>query len=380
LNQSAHGDREFGYTLTRLGVRRKTVAGHWKDPAVVDRIASWGRAASGLREARSLRVARFGDNMRQVACTDGDKVEAHLRLGLSVEGYGVAELADAVRSAPPGEVDDLVAEYENSYELAPPLRRDGEHRDALRAAASIEIGLSAFLESGGFGAFTDTFEDLAGLPQLPGIAVQRLMERGYGFGAEGDWKTAAFVRIAKVMADELPGGTSFMEDYTYHLGPETPKVLGAHMLEVCPSITDAVPSCELHPLSIGGKPDPVRLVFAAAPGEGVVLGIADLGERLRLVANSVRVVTPPEPLPRLPVAHAMWEPKPDFATAAAAWLMAGGPHHTVLSTALGTEPLVDFAEMAGLELVLIDDASSTVQHAKELRWNEAYHQLTRGLR
>jgi L-arabinose isomerase len=379
LNQSAHGDREFGFLETRMRLRRKTVVGHWSDPAVAGRIGGWARAACGWHEAHTLSIARFGDNMRCVAVTEGDKVEAQLRLGVAVHGFGVGELVDAVRAVPDPAVDRLVEEYEADYELAPALRRDGDRRESLRDAARIEAGLRGFLESGGFRAFTDTFEDLDGLAQLPGIAVQRLMADGYGFGGEGDWKTAALVRIAKVMSAGLDGGTSFMEDYTYHLAPEGPKVLGAHMLEVCPSIAAGRPSCELHPLAIGGKQDPVRLVFTAAPGPAVVAGLLDLGDRFRLVANEVDVVPPDEELPRLPVARAVWKPKPDFTTAAEAWLLAGGPHHTVFSGALGSEPFVDLAEIAGLELLLIDDRTHVSDFKKELRWNQAYFHLAGGL-
>ena len=379
LNQSAHGDREFGFMETRMRLRRKTVVGHWHDPAVVDRIGTWARAACGWHEAQTLGVARFGDNMRHVAVTEGDKVEAQLRLGVSVHGYGIGELADAMRAVPDAAVDGLVDEYEAEYELVPALRRDGDRRESLRDAARIEAGLRGFLEAGGFKAFTDTFEDLDGLPQLPGIAVQRLMADGYGFGGEGDWKTAALVRIAKVMGAGLDGGASFMEDYTYHLAPDGPKVLGAHMLEVCPSIAAGKPSCEIHPLSIGGKQDPVRLVFTAAPGPAVVAGLLDLGDRFRLVANEIDVVPPDEELPRLPVARAVWEPKPDFATAAEAWLLAGGPHHTVFSRALGSEAFVDLAEIAGLELLLIDERTHMSDFKKELRWNQAYFHLAGGL-
>ena len=379
LNQSAHGDREFGFVETRMRLRRKTVVGHWSDPTVVDRIGTWSRAACGWHEAQTLSVARFGDNMRHVAVTEGDKVEAQLRLGVAVNGYGIGELVDAVRDVSDAAVDGLLDEYEQQYELVPALRRDGDRRESLRDAARIEAGLRGFLEAGGFKAFTDTFEDLDGLPQLPGIAVQRLMADGYGFGGEGDWKTAALVRIAKVMSHGLDGGTSFMEDYTYHLAPEGPKVLGAHMLEVCPSIAAERPSCEIHPLSIGGKQDPVRLVFTAAPGPALVAGLLDLGDRFRLVVNEVDVVPPDEELPRLPVARAVWEPKPDFATAAEAWLLAGGPHHTVFSRALRSEAFVDLAEIAGLELLLIDERTHMSDFKKELRWNQAYFHLARGL-
>jgi L-arabinose isomerase len=378
LNQSAHGDREFGHLATRMQLGRKTVAGHWQDPAVVRRIGTWSRAACGWHEAQSLAVARFGDNMRQVAVTEGDKVEAQLRLGISVNGYGVGELVDAVAAVEGSEVERLLGEYEHAYDVAPPLAEGGDRRDSLRAAARIEAGLRAFLDVGGFTAFTDTFEDLHGLEQLPGIAVQRLMADGFGFGAEGDWKTAALLRILKVMSTGLEGGTSFMEDYTYDLDPDDPKVLGAHMLEVCPSIAAGRPSCEIHPLSIGGKADPVRLVFTAAPGPAFVVSLVDLGDRFRLVANEVEVVTPAHDLPRLPVARALWRPKPSLGTAAEGWLAAGGAHHTVLCSALGIEALEDLAEIAGLELVVIDDETRVRDLADRLRWNQAYYGPGRG--
>jgi L-arabinose isomerase len=379
LNQSAHGDREFGYLETRLRRSRTTVVGHWQDPDVLDRVGIWARAACGWQELRRLRLARFGDNMRQVAVTEGDKVEAQIRLGAQVNGYGVSELVNAVRTVPENAVDRVVEDYESRYTLAPTLRAGGEHRAALSEAARIEVGLRTFLEAGGFRAFTDTFQDLGDLAQLPGIAVQRLMADGYGFGAEGDWKTALLVRAMKVMATGLPGGTSFMEDYTYHLVPDRPQVLGAHMLEVCPSISAETPSCEIHPLSIGGRADPVRLVFTASPGPAVAVGLLDMGERFRMVLNEVEVVSPPADLPRLPVARALWEPRPSLKVAAEAWLLAGGPHHTSFSTALRREHLEDFAEMAGIELVTIGDATSVTDIKKELRWNQAYHQLARGL-
>jgi L-arabinose isomerase len=372
LNQSAHGDREFGFIAARMGVRRKTVAGHWADPRVVARVGAWARAACGRHEAQHLSVARFGDNMRHVAVTEGDKVEAQLRLGVSVDGYGVHALEDAVDDVSDREVDTLVQQYEDEYELAPSLRAGGAQRDALRAAARIEGGLRAFLDAGGFRAFTDTFEDLGTLPQLPGLAVQRLMADGYGFGGEGDWRTAALVRIVKVMTAGLDGGTSFMEDYTYDLKPGDNKVLGAHMLEVCPTIAAERPSCEIHPLSIGGKPDPVRLVFTARPGPAAIAALVDMGDRLRMLVNEVELVPPDEPLPRLEVARAVWRPQPSLETAAEAWLTAGGPHHTVLTAAIGTEPLVDFAETAGIELVLIDRETRLRDVVNELRWNDAY--------
>jgi L-arabinose isomerase len=377
-HQSAHGDREFGFMATRMGLRRKTVAGDWRDRATLERIGRWARAACGWHEARRLRVARFGDNMREVAVTEGDKVEAQLRLGVSVSGYGVGDLAAAVDGATQGAVDALVADYERSYVLAPELAAGGERRGSLLDAARIEAGLRTFLGERGAFAFTDTFEDLRGLRQLPGIAAQRLMADGYGFAAEGDWKTAALLRIVKLMATGLPGGTSFMEDYTYDLAGDPQLVLGSHMLEICPSIAEGRPSCEIHPLSIGGAEDPVRLVFNATAGPAVVVAMVDLGDRFRLVANTVEVIAPPSPLPRLPVARAVWRPLPDFGTAAEAWLAAGGAHHTVFTAALDVEALSDFAEIAGIELALIDERTRVRDFANELRWNQAYYRLAPG--
>src|SRR5919199_2918038 len=379
LNQSAHGDREFGFMVSRLRLNRKVVVGHWQDPEVHARLNWWARAACAWHDAQRLKIARFGENMRQVGVTEGDKVEAEARLGVSVNAYGVGDLARAVGEAPDAEVDRLVAEYDAQYAMAEPLRPGGGRRESLRDAARIEAGLRSFLDAGGMKAFTDTFEDLGALPQLPGLAVQRLMADGYGFGGEGDWKTAALVRIAKVMSAGLPGGTSFMEDYTYDLGPAGAKVLGAHMLEVCPSIAGGRPSCEIHPLSIGNREDPVRLVFTAAPGPGFVVGMSDAGDRFRLTANEIEIVEPDEPLPRLPVARAVWKPAPDLATSTESWLLAGGPPHTVLSTAVGREALEDFARIAGTELVVIDDATTPQSFAKELRWNQAYYRLAKGL-
>ena len=379
LNQSAHGDREFGFMATRMGLRRKTVVGHWSDPAVARRVGAWARAACGWHELQQLEVARFGDNMRQVAVTEGDKVEAQLRLGVSVNGYGVDDLARAVHEVTDAEVDALTRDYEDRYDLVPALREGGERRSSLRDAARIEAGLRSFLDAGGFKAFTDTFEDLADLPQLPGIGVQRLMADGYGFGGEGDWKTAALVRAAKVMGAGIDGGSSFMEDYTYDFAPGDGRVLGAHMLEVCPSIADGRPSCEIHPLSIGGRGDPVRLVFTARAGPAVNIALVDLGDRFRLLVNEVELVPPDEPLPKLPVARALWRPRPDLPTAAEAWLVAGGPHHTVLSGQLGMEIVADFAEIAGIELVVIDAETRMRDFTRELRWNQAYYRLARGL-
>jgi L-arabinose isomerase len=378
LNQAAHGDREFGYIQTRLGVARKTIAGHVSDPAVGARIATWVRASIGHAEMRTLRVARFGDNMRDVAVTEGDKVAAQLNFGVSVNTYGVNDLVAVVEAIAPERITDLVKEYEDTYRVSPALRTGGDRHASLRYAAGIEVGLRDFLTDGGFGAFTTNFEDLGGLRQLPGLAVQRLMADGYGFGGEGDWKTAVLVRTLKSMAIGLPGGTSFMEDYTYHLEPGRELILGAHMLEVCPSIAAATPTCEIHPLSIGGREDPVRLVFDAAPGPATVVGLADLGDRFRLIANDIDVVAPLEPLPRLPVARAVWRPRPSLATSAEGWLTAGGPHHTALTSALASEHLADLAEMTGVELLTIDADTTVRQFAKEIRWNQAYYRLARG--
>ncbi|WP_406179080.1 L-arabinose isomerase [Streptomyces sp. NBC_01006] len=379
LNQAAHGDREFGHVQARLGVSRKTVAGHVTDPVTTARVAVWARAAAARSELATLKVARFGDNMRDVAVTEGDKVEAQLRFGVSVNTYGVNDLVEVVDSADESEVASLVEEYADLYHLAPELRPGGERHDSLRYAARIEAGLRTFLETGGFGAFTTNFEDLGGLRQLPGLAVQRLMAQGYGFGGEGDWKTATLLRALKVAATGLPGGTSFMEDYTYDMTPGNELILGAHMLEVCPTIATASPSIEIHPLGIGGREDPVRLVFDAAPGPAVVVGLADLGDRFRLIANDIDVVAPPHPLPSLPVARAVWRPRPDLRTSTESWLTAGGPHHTVLSTALTSDHLDDLAEMLRMELALIDETTIPKQFRRDLRWNQAYHRLALGL-
>jgi len=370
LNQAAHGDREFGYICARMRKPRKVVAGHWQDPEVQDRLAVWQRAAAGLNELRQLKVARFGDNMRQVAVTEGDKVEAQIRLGVQVNGYGVGDLAREIAEVPDTAVEKLVAQYDDQYVMAAPLRAGGPKRDALRYAARAELGMRAFLDRGSFKAFTDTFEDLHGFEQLPGIATQRLMADGYGFGAEGDWKTAALVRAAKVMAAGLPGGTSFMEDYTYHLHPSGPKVLGAHMLEICPSLAGGRPSCEIHPLGIGGKSDPVRLVFTAPAGPAINIAMLDLGDRFRLLVNEVDAVEPDQAMPQLPVARAVWTPRPDLKTAAAAWIYAGGPHHTVFSQPLTSEYLDDFAEMAGIECLAIDARTRVPDFRNQIRWNQ----------
>lgn len=371
LNQSAHGDREFGHVCARLRLNRKVVVGHWQAPAVHERLAVWLRAADAWHDSQRMKIARIGDNMRQVAVTEGDKVEARARFGYAVNGFGVGDLVARVAEVADRDIDGLCEEYAAQYTMMEGLEKGGAEHASLREAARIELGLRSFLRDGEFQAFTDTFENLHGLRQLPGIAAQRLMADGYGFGAEGDWKHAALVRSLKVMAHGLAGGTTFMEDYTYHLDDAGRGVLGAHMLEICPSIADGQPSCEVHPLSIGGREDPVRLVFDAATGPAVNASIVDLGDRFRMVVNVVDVIAPPEPLPNLPVARAVWRPRPDFETAAAAWIHAGGAHHTAFSLALTPEHLEDFAAMAGIEFLLIDERTDLRQFRNELRWNDA---------
>lgn len=375
LNQSAHGGREFGFIGTRMHLNRKVVVGHWPEAAVQERIGVWSRAACAWHDSRQARFARFGDNMREVAVTEGNKVSAQITFGYAVNGYGVGELATFVDQVGDAEIDGLVRLYEETYALAPKTREEKAVRHSLREAARIELGMRAFLEEGGFQGFTTTFEDLYGLQQLPGLAVQRLMQDGYGFGAEGDWKTAALVRAMKVMAAGLPGGTSFMEDYTYHFDPAGPKVLGAHMLEVCPSIAEGQPSLEVHPLGIGGKADPARLVFNVPGGDGLNATLIDLGSRFRMIVNAVQVVPPDADLPKLPVARVVWRPMPSLQEGAAAWILAGGAHHTGFTMAITPEYLEDFAEMAGVEYVLIDAKTTVSRLKQELRWNELYYHL-----
>ncbi len=375
LNQSAHGDREFGYIGARMRLNRKVVVGFWQDQAVVNDLSVWARAARAWHDAQGARIARFGDNMREVAVTEGDKVEAQIRLGYSVNGYGIGDLATSVAEVTAPAVERLLQEYDDCYSVVDELRARGPKRAALQEAARIELGLRSFLEAGGFTAFTTTFEDLRGLTQLPGLAVQRLMADGYGFGAEGDWKTAALVRAMKVMGHGLPGGSSFMEDYTYHLDARAPKVLGAHMLEVCGSLATGKPALEIHPLSIGGKADPPRLVFSVPSGPAINATLIDMGNRFRMVVNEVDVVQPDEPLRKLPVASAVWLPRPDLKIAATGWILAGGAHHTGFSQSVTRQHLDDFAGMAGLEFIVIDERTELDAFAKELRWNEMYYAL-----
>jgi len=381
LNQAAHGDREAGFIHTRMRLGRKVVVGHWSDPEVHDRIGAWMRAVRAWHDWQGAKFVRFGDNMRQVAVTEGDKVSAEMKLGFAVNTHGVGDLVARMADAAidPRAINELCAEYEQAYKVAPALRRGGARHEALRYSARIELGLRCFLEEGGFKGFTDTFEDLHGLRQLPGMATQRIMGAGYGFGGEGDWKTAALVRAMKVMGAGLPGGTSFMEDYTYHLSPKGHQVLGAHMLEICPSIAAAKPAVEIHPLGIGGKEDPVRLVFNAPAGPALNASLVDLGNRFRLIVNEVKAVKPPA-LPKLPVARAVWECKPDFKTACAAWIYAGGAHHTGYSYSVTAEMLEDFATIAGIETVLIADGTTLPQLKQDLRNNEVYYHLAQGIR
>ena len=378
LNQSAHGDREFGFIGSRMRINRKVIVGHWQDKDVLKKLAIWLRAAVAWHDSQTMKIARFGDNMREVAVTEGNKVSAQISMGYSVSGYGMGDLVASIKTVADAEVDGLVAEYKNQYQIEKSVLNDSAVLNRIRTAAKIEIGMRQFLENGGFKAFTTTFEDLHGLEQLPGLAVQRLMADGYGFGAEGDWKTAALVRSMKVMSAGLKGGTSFMEDYTYHLDPKKMKVLGAHMLEVCPSIADGSASLEVHPLGIGGKDDPVRLVFNVANGQGVNASIIDMGNRFRMIVNPCEVVPPDAPLPNLPVARVVWIPKPDLKIAAAAWILAGGAHHTGFSTAITSEYLEDFADMADTEYLLINDDTTISEFKKELRWNEMYYHLAKG--
>jgi len=380
LNQSAHGDREFGFMMSRLRMNRKVVVGHWQDPQVQIKIGIWVRAAAAWADMQGMKVARFGDNMRFVAVTEGDKVSAEIALGYSVNGYGMGDLVKWIKEVSDEEVEKLVAVYDEQYTVAKDARIGGSKRSNLSEQARIELGMKAFLEDGGFTAFTTTFEDLYGLKQLPGLAVQRLMAEGYGFGAEGDWKTAALLRTLKVMATGLEGGTSFMEDYTYHFHPAGMKALGAHMLEVCPSISEGKPSLEVHPLGIGGKDDPARLVFNVGAGPALNASLIDMGNRFRLIVNEVDVVVPEQDLPNLPVARMLCSPLPDLQTAAAAWIYAGGAHHTAFSKALTGAHLYDFAEIAGLEHLSIDKNTCVKSFKKELKWNDVYYHLSNGLK
>jgi L-arabinose isomerase len=379
LNQAAHGDREAGFIHTRMRLARKVVVGHWSDREVHQRIGAWMRAVRGWTDLQGAKFVRFGDNMRQVAVTEGDKVSAEMQLGFSVNTHGLGDLTAVVDKVKPAAITALCADYQKTYKVSAALRKGGKRHDSLRYAARLELGMRAFLEEGGYKGYTDTFEDLHGLRQLPGLPTQRLMADGYGFGAEGDWKTAALVRAMKVMDHGLKGGTSFMEDYTYHLSPKGHQVLGSHMLEICPAIAAGQPSAEIHPLGIGGKEDPVRLVFNAPTGRALNASLIDLGNRFRLLVNEVKAVKHPK-LPKLPVARAVWECQPDFKTACQAWILAGGAHHTGYSYAVTTEMLEDFATIAGIELVTINGNTRLSDFQQNLRNNEVYYHLNQGFR
>ncbi|WP_409966655.1 L-arabinose isomerase [Mycovorax composti] len=376
-NQSAHGDREFGFMVSRMRKRRKVVVGHWKDDQAIERIAAWARAAAGWHDWQGARFVRFGDNMRYVAVTEGDKVEAEMRFGYSVNTHGIGDLVKVINEVSDAEVQALVKEYFDTYEVMDVLQEGKSHHESLQVAARIELGLKHFLEDGGYKGFSDTFEDLHGMRQLPGIGAQRMMAAGYGFAGEGDWKTAALVRAMKVMATGLPGGNSFMEDYTYHFDPQNALVLGAHMLEICPSIASGKASVEVHPLGIGGKEDPVRLVFNAKGGAALNASIVDMGNRFRLLVNEVEALEPQHDLPKLPVARVLWRPYPDMNTGCAAWILAGGAHHTCYSQNLTAEHLEDFADMAGIEFTLIGKNTDLYHFKNELRWSEVYYQLNK---
>ncbi len=373
LNQSAHGDREFGFIGARLRLARKVIVGYWQDEEVQRSLGIWARAACAWADWQGARVVRLGDNMREVAVTEGDKVEAELSLGYAVDGYGVGDVVPYINQVLDAEVDHLVAEYEERYQVASELHANGSQHQRLRHGARQEIGIRRFLEERHAKAWTTTFEDLHGLDQLPGLAAQRLMYDGYGYGAEGDWKTAALVRAMMVMASGLDGGTSFMEDYTYHMDPTGMKILGSHMLEISEQIAAEQPRLEVHPLSIGGKADPVRLVFNARTGPAIAATIVDMGARFRMVVNEVEAVSMDQPLPKLPVARALWLPHPNLKTATAAWIYAGGAHHTGFTYALKAEHLEDFAQMAGIEFLLIDHETKLTEFKKELRWNDMYY-------
>lgn len=373
LNQSAHGDREFGYIMTRMRKRRKVVVGHWKDKKVWSKINKWSRVCLGWNELQTLNVARIGDNMREVAVTEGDKVDAQIKFGMSVNGYDTTDVMKHVNAVSDADLSVLVEEYESSYNMTQSLMKGGDKRGSLLDAARIELGIKRFLENGNFAAFTDTFENLGEFKQLPGIASQRLMAAGYGFGAEGDWKTAAMLRCAKVMTLGMEGGTSFMEDYTYHFARPKSLVLGSHMLEICPSIASHKPSCEIHPLGIGGKNDPVRLVFDAQAGDAINVSLVDMGSRFRLIVNEVESITPENDLPKLPVARVLWDAKPNLDIAASAWILAGGAHHTVYSQSIDTEFMEDFAEIAGIELLVIDQNTRIRDFKNLINANEMYY-------
>lgn len=375
LNQSAHGDREFGFMVTRMRKNRKVVVGHWQDEEALQQIDVWARAAAGWHDWQGAKFARFGDNMRFVAVTDGDKVEAEKQFGFSVNTYAVGDLVAVINTIPDQAINELIKTYEETYEMDANLKVGGEKHQSIFEAARIELGLRKFLEDGDFKGFSDTFEDLHGMVQLPGLAVQRLMADGYGFAGEGDWKTAALVRASKVMSAGLEGTSAFMEDYTYHFDPANSMVLGSHMLEVDAALANGKPKLEVHPLGIGGKADPARLVFNVNGGAALNASVVDMGNRFRLIVNEVEAVEAPHDLPKLPVARVLWKPLPDMKTGCAAWIYAGGAHHTVYSQCLTTAHFLDFANIAGIEYVNIGAETKLEQFRNELQWNDTFYQL-----
>ena len=379
LHQSAHGDREFGFINTRMRKNRKVVVGHWQDGEALQDIGHWTRVAAAWQDSQGAKIARFGDNMRDVAVTEGDKVAAQIQLGYEVNGYSLGDLTPYVDAATDAQINALLEEYEASYNLTDRVQEGGELRDGLRYSARIEVGMRAFLKDGGFKGFTTNFQNLVGLNQLPGLAVQRLMKDGYGFGAEGDWKTAALLRAMKVMSVGLPGGTSFMEDYVYHLDPAGSRILGAHMLEVCETIAAAKPVLDIQPLEIGGKDSPARLIFNGAAGPAICATLIDLGNRFRMVVNEVEAVDPPADLPKLPVARVLWDPKPNLKVAAEAWILAGGAHHSVYTQALTSKFVEDYCEIAGIEYLVIDENTEISKFKQDLRLGEIYYHLAKGL-
>ncbi len=378
LNQSAHGGREFGFIASRMRINRKVVVGHWENENVIKQIDDWCRVACAVDDSKNMKVARIGDNMRQVAVTEGNKVSAQIQFGYEVNGYGVGDVVKFIDQVTDKDVDRLIQEYDDSYTLVANVRNGGSHHQSLRDAAKIEIGMRAFLTDGGFTAFTDTFEDLHGMKQLPGIATQRLMASGIGFGGEGDWKTAALVRTMKVMGFDLNGGNSFMEDYTYHFDPTRSTVLGSHMLEICPSIARSDVRVEVHPLGIGGKEDPARLVFNGGSGKALNASIIDMGNRFRMLVNTVDALDIENEMPNLPVARVLWDPHPNLDIAASAWILGGGAHHTGYSENLSAEQLEDFADMFGIEFLLIDEKTDLYRFKQELRWNDAAYSINKG--
>ena len=369
VHQSAHGDREFGYITARMNIPRKIVVGHFKDKSSIDKISKWNRAAIGTMEMKKMKIARFGDNMRDVAVTEGDKIDAQIKFNIDVNGYGISELSKQINTFTDKQINILLEDYYESYNVDDELMYNGSRHQDLKDAAVIELALRNFLIDGRYSGFTDTFEDLGSLKQLPGISVQRLMNEGYGFGAEGDWKVASLVRIIKSMTYDLNGGTSFMEDYTYHLNSDESLVLGSHMLEVCPSISDGKLSCEVHPLGIGGKNNPVRLVFNSKKGPALNVSMIDLGRRFRLIVSKVESVQINETLPLLPVARALWKPLPNLDIAAHSWILSGASHHTCFTFDLEIDHIIDFAEMNNIELIVIDEKTNILDIKNQLKWN-----------